>query len=50
VGRLAKKRILVIEGEVLIAMDIEKILSDFDLEVVGPACCLDEALELAIAE
>jgi DNA-binding response OmpR family regulator len=50
VGRLAKKRVLVVETEFLIAADIEKMLGDFGIEVVGPASSLQAALYLARTE
>lgn len=49
-GRLAKKRVLVVEDEILISMDIEHILTDSDFEVVGPARSLTDAMSLAAAE
>jgi DNA-binding response OmpR family regulator len=41
------KRVLVVEDEFLIARDIEKMLSDLGIEVVGPASSLQSALYLA---
>ena len=35
--RLDSKRVLVVDDEFLVAMDIEKILVDMGMEVVGPA-------------
>ena len=49
-GQLAKKRVLVVEDEFLIATDIEKMLGDFGIEVVGPASSLQAALYLARTE
>ena len=49
-GQLAKKRVLVVEDEFLIATDIEKMLGDFGIEVVGPASSLQSALYLARTE
>ena len=44
---LANRRILVVEDEVLIAMQIEEILLDLGCVVVGAVGRLDAALELA---
>jgi DNA-binding response OmpR family regulator len=41
------KRVLVVEDEFLIARDIEKMLGDLGIEVVGPACSRQSALYLA---
>lgn len=41
------ERILVVEDEVLIALDIADMLESFGFEVVGPAMQQEEALELA---
>ena len=35
--RFDSKRVLVVDDEFLVAMDIEKILVDMEMEVVGPA-------------
>lgn len=43
-------RVLVVEDEVLIALEIQDILQDFGCEVVGPIGKLDTALELALNE
>ncbi len=48
--RFDSKRVLVVDDEFLVAMDIEKILVDMGMEVVGPATSLKSALELAEAE
>ena len=45
--RLAGRRILVVEDEFLIALDIEDALAALGCVVVGPAGKLTEALELA---
>ena len=45
-ARLQDKRILVVEDEPLIAMEIEATLRDGGCEVIGPAGDLDEALHL----
>jgi CheY-like chemotaxis protein len=45
-ARLQDKRILVVEDEPLIAMEIEATLRDGGCEVIGPAGDLDEALRL----
>lgn len=47
VGNLAKRRILVVEDETLIAVMIEETLLDMGCEVVGPTGRLDKALQLA---
>ncbi|MGO4170409.1 response regulator [Novosphingobium sp. YAF33] len=44
---LRGKRILVVEDEMLVAMNIEDSLLDFGAVVVGPALRLENALELA---
>lgn len=43
------KRVLVVEDEVIVAMQLEDLLSDMGCHVVGPACRLEDALELAEA-
>jgi CheY-like chemotaxis protein len=45
--RLAGKRILVVEDEPLVAMDLAAILEDAGAQVIGPAASLGEALRLA---
>ncbi len=40
------QRLLVVEDELLVALDIEIILSDAGLIVIGPASSAEEALEL----
>ncbi|NKE44041.1 PAS domain-containing protein [Roseomonas frigidaquae] len=47
---LRQKRILVVEDEPLVAMDVEAILHGLGCEVVGPAATLAEALRLAEQE
>lgn len=44
---LSGKRVLVVEDEMLVAMNIEDALTDLGAIVVGPAMRLDTALELA---
>ena len=44
------KRVLVVEDEFLIAMYIEKMLSDLGIQVVGPASSFQSALYLARSE
>lgn len=41
------KRVLIVEDEVLIAMDLEDMLNDLGHEVVGQATRIDKAMELA---
>lgn len=41
------KRVLVVEDEVIVAMQLEDLLTDLGCEIVGTACRLDEALEMA---
>lgn len=43
---MAGQRLLVVEDELLVALDIESILSDAGLDVVGPASSAGEALKL----
>jgi CheY-like chemotaxis protein len=40
----------VVEDEVIVAMQLEDLLNDMGCAVVGPACRIEEALELAGAE
>lgn len=47
---LVGKRVLVVEDEMLVAMNLEDTLVDLGAEVVGPAMRLDTALELARIE
>ena len=49
-GRFASKRVLVVDDEFLVALDIKRMLVDMGMEVVGPATSLKSALELAEAE
>src|SRR5437762_10954305 len=46
-GSLAGRRILVVEDEVIVAIDIQMILEDAGARVVGPAHTLRSALERA---
>ncbi|MFZ3584666.1 response regulator [Loktanella sp. DJP18] len=41
------KRVLIVEDEVLIAMNLEDMLNDLGHEVVGQATRIDKAMELA---
>lgn len=41
---LRGRRVLVVEDEALVAMLMEDGLADAGADVVGPACCIDEAL------
>ena len=41
------KRVLVVEDEVIVAMQLEDLLLDMGCDVVGPACRLEDALEMA---
>jgi CheY-like chemotaxis protein len=43
---MAGQRLLVVEDELLVALDIESILSDAGMDVVGPASSAAEALKL----
>jgi CheY-like chemotaxis protein len=43
---MAAQRLLVVEDELLVALDIESILSEAGLVVLGPASTAAEALEL----
>src|SRR5690606_30693083 len=45
----AKARVLVVEDEPLVAMDIAMVLSEAGCEVIGPAASLDEARSLIAA-
>ena len=47
---LARCRILVVEDEALIAMDLEWTLRERGCEVVGPVATLDEAVRAAATE
>ena len=46
-SRLSGARILIVEDEVIVAMDIQNILEDEGAKVVGPAYTLNQALEFA---
>lgn len=46
-GRLHRRRVLLVEDEMMVAMLLEDMLSDFGCEVIGPAGRVDEALSLA---
>ena len=48
--QLRGKRILVVEDNLLVAMDVEATLQAAGCEIVGPAARLDVALDLARAE
>lgn len=43
---MAGQRLLVVEDELLVALDVESILSEAGLDVVGPASSAAEALKL----
>lgn len=45
-----RRRILVVDDEMLVAMMLEDMLGDLDYDVVGPASTLDRALDLANSE
>lgn len=45
-----RKRVLVVEDEMMVAMLIEDMLTDLGFEVVGPAMRLESALKLADVE
>ena len=45
---ITAQRLLVVEDELLVALDIETILSDAGLIVIGPASSAEEALELIV--
>ena len=47
---LAGRRILLAEDEALIALELERILTDFGCDVVGPLASVDEVLESAQRE
>lgn len=47
---LSGKRVLVVEDEMLVAMNVEDILFELGAEVVGPAMRLETALEMARTE
>jgi len=46
-GNLAGKKVLVVEDEMLLALDLEDILATAGCQVVGPAMRLETALSLA---
>lgn len=48
-GKLSGIRVLVVEDEALVAMDLEMILEDLGCVVIGPAMRLDRAEELVKA-
>lgn len=50
IGQLAGRRVLVVEDEPLVAMEMEEALHGIGCEVVGPAGTVEEALRLAQAE
>lgn len=45
--RLSQRRVLLVEDEMMVAMLVEDMLSDFGCEVIGPAARLEEAVRLA---
>ncbi|MET1755968.1 response regulator [Novosphingobium sp. RD2P27] len=47
---MARRRILVVDDEMLVAMMLEDMLADLGYEVVGPCSTLNEALECASTE
>ncbi len=47
---LAGRRILIVEDEMLLAMDLEQILEGWGAAVVGPVPSIDQALELLSQE
>ena len=48
VGRLAGKRVLVVEDEYYIAADLRQMLDEEGAVVVGPAGCLQDGVALAV--
>jgi len=46
-ARLVNRRVLVVEDEVLVAMDLQATLEDAGCVVVGPAGTIEDALKLA---
>ena len=48
--KLAGKRILVVEDEMLVATNLQDTLTDLGAVVIGPAMQVDEAMELATNE
>jgi CheY-like chemotaxis protein len=44
------KRILIVEDEVILALDFEDAIAELGYEVVGPALSLDHGLRLATSE
>ncbi len=47
---MGRKRVLVVDDEMLVAMMLEDMLADMDYDVVGPASTLDQAFKLASTE
>jgi DNA-binding NarL/FixJ family response regulator len=47
IGDVDGCRVLVVEDEMLIAIEIESVLQALDCEIVGPAGKLETALQLA---
>lgn len=45
-----RRRVLVLDDEMLVAMMLEDMLADLDYEVVGPFATLEDGLEAANAE
>lgn len=44
---MSSKRVLLVEDEILLALDAADVLEEAGYVVIGPATCLDEALRLA---
>ncbi len=49
-SKLAGKRILVVEDEMLVAVNLQETLTDLGAVVVGPAMQIEEAMDLAASE
>jgi CheY-like chemotaxis protein len=49
-AKLRQRRVLLVEDEMMVAMLVEDMLSDFGCQVVGPAARIADALALAEAE
>ena len=47
---IPQKRVLIVEDEVILALDFSDMISELGYEVVGPALTLDQGLELAEVE
>jgi DNA-binding response OmpR family regulator len=50
IGDVAGCRVLVVEDELLIALEIEGVLEALDCKIVGPIGKLDSALQVAVEE